>query len=457
MSSRQAPARQGSSPFRNVERATPEQMNRRAWWLILLNLVVPGAAQLVAGNRRLARIGLTATLSFWSLFLLLIIIGLINKSWVIWLATVPFLVGVLAVALFAYAVIFAVLTFDTLRLMRLGRLYNRERWIALSAIVLAGVLGTSAISYAGNVAGVQANFIGSIFNQGGFTSPVNGRYNIMLLGADAGADRFGIRPDSISVISIDAATGQAINVGIPRNLQRVSFSAGSPMLSVYPNGWDCGVECLINAIYKDTEDNHADLYPDAIKQGSTPGTEATRDAVEYVTGLEIQSYVLVDMSAFSALIDALGGVQIDVKERLPIGGQREDLSDVKGWLEVGNQKLNGYHALWYARSRHTTSDYDRMKRQHEVENAILQQMDPANVLTRFQQIASAGEKLVKTDIPSPMLSSYVDLAIKARTLGITSVSLVPPTIDVIHPNFDSIRALIKTAMVGPTASPTPEN
>ena len=457
MSARQAPARQGSSPFRNVERATPEQMNRRAWWLILLNLVVPGAAQLVAGNRRLARIGLTATLSFWALFLLLLGIGLVNKSWVIWLATVPFLVGVLAVALFAYALIFAVLTFDTLRLMRLGRLYNRERWIALGAIVLAGVLGTSAISYAGNVAGVQANFIGSIFNQGGFTSAVNGRYNIMLLGADAGADRFGIRPDSISVISIDAATGQAINVGIPRNLQRVSFSAGSPMLSVYPNGWDCGVECLINAIYKDTEDNHADLYPDAIKQGSTPGTEATRDAVEYVTGLEIQSYVLVDMSAFSALIDALGGVQIDVKERLPIGGQNSDLSDVKGWLEVGNQKLDGYHALWYARSRHSTSDYDRMKRQHEVENAILQQMDPANVLTRFQQIASAGEKLVKTDIPSPMLSSYVDLAVKARTLGITSVSLVPPTIDVIHPNFEEIHAMIKTAMAGPTASPTPEN
>jgi len=457
MSARQAPARQGSSPFRNVERATPEQMNRRAWWLILLNLVVPGSAQLVAGNRRLARIGLTATLSFWALFLLLLVIGLVNKSWVIWLATVPFLVGVLAVALFAYALIFAVLTFDTLRLMRLGRLYNRERWIALTAIVLAGVLGTSAISYAGNVAGVQANFIGSIFNQGGFTSAVNGRYNIMLLGADAGADRFGIRPDSISVISIDAATGQAINIGIPRNLQRVSFSAGSPMLSVYPNGWDCGVDCLINAIYKDTEDNHADLYPDAIKQGSTPGTEATRDAVEFVTGLEIQSYVLVDMSAFSALIDALGGVQIDVKERLPIGGQNEDLSDVKGWLEVCNQKLDGYHALWYARSRHTTSDYDRMKRQHEVENAILQQMDPANVLTRFQQIASAGEKLVKTDIPSPMLSSYVDLAIKARTLGITSVSLVPPTIDVIHPNFEEIHAMIKTAMAGPTASPTPEN
>ena len=129
-------------------------------------------------------------------------------------------------------------------------------------------------------------------NQGGFTSPVDGRYNIMLLGADAGSDRFGIRPDSISVISIDAATGAAVNIGIPRNLQHVGFSKGSPMNEIYPNGWNCGLECLINAIYKDVEDNHADAYPNATAKGSTPGTEATRDAVEYVTGLEIQSYVL---------------------------------------------------------------------------------------------------------------------------------------------------------------------
>jgi LCP family protein required for cell wall assembly len=256
------------------------------------------------------------------------------------------------------------------------------------------------------------------------------------------------------VISIDAATGQTVNIGIPRNLQRVSFSAGSPMLSIYPNGWNCGVDCLINAIYKTVEDNHADLYPDAKKRGSTPGTEATREAVEWVTGLEIQSYVLVDMSAFTALVDALGGVTIDVKERLPIGGQREDLSDVQGWIEVGNQHMNGFTALWYARSRHTTSDYDRMRRQKEVQEAILNQVEPVNVLTRFQQIAAAGEKLVRTDIPSPMLGRYVDLATQARSLGIESLELVPPTIDVVRPDFQAIRQLVQ-ASFAPKPSETP--
>ena len=422
-------------------------MNRRAWWLIVLALIVPGSAQLVAGNRKLARFGLTATLSLWALGLLLLILGLINKTWVLWLATVPFVMGLFAVILFAYAAIFAVLTLDALRLLKLGRLYSRERWIALAAILLTASLGTSGLAYAGNLAGVQSNLIGTIFNQGGLTTPVDGRFNIMLLGADAGADRFGIRPDSISVISIDAETGDAINIGIPRNMQHVSFSAGSPMLEVYPNGWDCGLECLINAIYKDVEDNHADLYPNATKQGSTPGTEATRDAVEWVTGLEIQSYVLVDMSAFSTLIDALGGIDINVKERLPIGGQNDDLSDVKGWIEAGQQHMNGYTALWYARSRHSTSDYDRMRRQHEVEQQVLNQFDPATVLTRFQAIAAAGKQMVRTDIPSAMLSQYVELAGKARSLGIKELSLVPPAIDVIHPSFSAIHEMVKKSFV----------
>ncbi len=450
------PRQRNVGPFHAIDRATPEQMHRRAWWLIALTLFVPGSAQLVAGNRKLARVGISATLGFWALIVFMVLLGLINKSWVIWLATLPVLIGILAVTLIAYAVLFAFLALDTLRLMKLGRLYNRERWITLTAIVLAGVLGTSAIGYAGNMAGVQANFIGSIFNQSGYTSPVDGRYNILLLGADSGRDRFGIRPDSMSVISIDAATGKAVNIGIPRNLQHVSFSAGSPMLTVYPKGWNCGFECLINAIFKDVTDNHEDLYPNAVKQGSSPGIEATKEAIEYVTGLKIQSYVMVDMAAFSSLIDALGGIEIDVKQRLPIGGQLDDLSDVKGWIEVGKQRLDGYHALWYARSRHSTSDYDRMKRQHEVEDAVLQQMDPANVLSRFQQIASAGEKLVKTNIPSGMLSQYVDLAIKAKSQGITSITLTPPTVDVVWPNFKEIRKLIQDEFKQ-SASPSPSN
>ena len=406
--------------------------------------MVPGSAQLVAGNRKLARVGITATLTFWAIALITIIVGLVDKNGLLFrLIPVNFVFGFLALVLGIYGFLFAVLAIDTLRLMRLGRLYKRERWIAFAGLALAAVLGTSGLSWAGSTAGVSAGALGSIFNQSGFTTPVDGRYNIMLLGADSGRDRFGIRPDSISVISINAATGQAVNIGLPRNLQHVGFVAGSPMLKVYPNGWNCGFECLINAIYKNVMDSHQDLYPDAVKHGSTPGVEATRDAVQYVTGLNIQSYVMVDMAAFSSLIDALGGIDINVQQRLPIGGQKDDLSDVKGWIEAGQQHMNGYTALWYARSRHSTNDYDRMRRQHEVEDQVLKQMDPANVLGRVQQIMSAGKELVKTDIPSGMLFEYKNLAGKAKAYGIKSLNITPPVYDPVYPNFGKIHADIQ--------------
>jgi anionic cell wall polymer biosynthesis LytR-Cps2A-Psr (LCP) family protein len=105
--------------------------------------------------------------------------------------------------------------------------------------------------------------------------------------------------------------------------------------------------------------------------------------------------------------------------------------------------MNGYTALWYARSRHSTNDYDRMRRQHEVEDQVLKQMDPANVLSRVQQIMSAGKELVKTDIPSGMLFEYKNLAGKAKAYGIKSLNITPPNYDPVYPNFSKIHADIK--------------
>ena len=441
------PQAQRPSPFRHVDRATPEQLRTRAWWLLGFTLIVPGLAQLVGGNRKLARFGLRATLTIWGLVAFLFVLGLINKGWAIWLVTLPFVGTAISWMLIAYSVIFLVLAFDALRLARLGRLFQRDKWIALGSFVLVASLGTYGISAAGNFVGAGTGAIGSIFNQQGFTAPIDGRYNILLLGSDAGSDRFGVRPDSISVVSIDAASGKTVTIGIPRNLQKVPFSAGSPLWSVYPNGWSCGVDCLINAIYKDTMDHHQDLYPNAVKQGSNPGIEATRDAVEGVTGLKIQSYVQIDMSEFARLIDALGGVDIVVKQDLPIGGQRDDASDAYEWLRASDkpQHLDGYHALWYGRSRHGTSDYDRMARQQQIQQAILKQMDPANVLGRFEQIASASKQLVMTDIPVGMLSSYVDLAAKAKKLGIKTLGLVPKNgFEPDVPDYNKIHDAVRT-------------
>lgn len=421
-------------------------MLKRAWWLLLLSFLVPGSAQLLAGNRKLARIALVATGLLWSVILLLALVALpFEGQWLAAIATQGWFLTGATFALVAYAVLYALIALDTLRLMQVGRMIPRDKWIA--TVVLLALAGTISTGFgaAANVTNSVGTMVSQIFAQKGFYAPSEGRYNILLLGADSGKDRFGIRPDSISVISVDAATGQAVNIGIPRNLQKVRFAADSPLRKVFPHGWSCGDSCLINAIYKEVSDNYADLYPDAEAKGSTPGVEATKDAVEWVTGLHIDSYVMIDMAAFAGLVDALGGVDINVKERLPIGGQRSDMSDVKGWIEVGQQHMDGYTALWYARSRHSTTDYDRMRRQREVEDALLDQAGPVNIAQHMGALANAAGKMVKTDIPSDMFGTYFNLARKAKELGLKKLELVPPTVNVVYPDFDGIRTMIQAA------------
>ena len=96
-----------------------------------------------------------------------------------------------------------------------------------------------------------------------------------------------------------------------------------------------------------------------------PGLLATTEAVEALTGLDIQYYVLVDLKGFRSLVDAVGGLDIAVQRRTPIGSQHE----IKGWIKAGNQHLDGYHALWYARSRANSTNYERMARQRCVVTA----------------------------------------------------------------------------------------
>jgi len=435
-----------TSPFRNPERATPQQMRTRAWLMLLMTILFPGTAQLVGGNRTLGRIAIRVTLFIYAFGALALLVTLIHRPWLLALLTLPLVGPVISWVVIGYAIYFFILMIDTLRLAQLGRLFPVDKWIALTAFALVGVLGSSSLVYAGNLMRVGTSTVNEIFSRVGFTGTIDGRYNILLVGSDAGPDRFGERTDSLSVMSIDANSGHASLIGIPRNLQKVPFVEGSPMRTIYPNGWSCGVNCLINAIYKDVMDNHQDLYPDAVKNGSNPGIEAVRDAVEGVTGLQIQSYVQINMDGFAKLIDALGGVDVMITQDLPVGGQLDDGSDATGWLRASDKPkhLDGYLALWFARSRHTTTDYSRMQRQHALENAILKQMNPSTILSRFEAIASASKDMVATDIPAGMLGEYIDLALKAKKYGIKTLELVPANgFEPDLPDYNKIHNAVK--------------
>ena len=196
-----------------------------------------------------------------------------------------------------------------------------------------------------------------------------------------------------------------------------------------------------------------ELYPNALDAGSSPGIEATKDAVSGITGLTVQFYVLINMEGFEELINALGGVDIKVTEQIPIGGDA-DGNGVEGWLEPGQQHLDGYHALWYARSRYGSAagDYSRMERQRELQAAILQQMTPSNVIARFQDIAASGSALAQTDIPQSMVGRFIDLAAKAKEYEPVRLELSPPEVVTEDPDYDRVLELVEAALAEATSA-----
>ncbi|MFJ4253052.1 LCP family protein [Microbacterium sp. NPDC090003] len=465
-------------PMRHPDSADAGAMAKRGWWLVALNVLIPGSAQIVAGNRRLGRIGLRATLLAWFLVIVTAGLALFARPVLLWLtvgagwfsALVLTLVQILLVV---YVVLWVVLTFDVLRMVRLVKVPTASRFaIPVVALILLGLVGGGA-AYAATVVGSTRNTISSIFGQSGPSLPPDdGYYNILLLGADSGDGRDSMRFDSISVVSVNADTGAVTITGIPRELPNAPFSEGSPMQELYPNGFEghgsstCGWNGWMNHVRNAAEvcrdDNGTGLYPDAQAQGSEPGIEATKDAAEGVLGIKIPYYVFVDMHGFADLVDALGGVDITVTERLPKGGPPEGWhgTDVNewaiGWIEPGAQHMDGDTAQWYARSRYTTSDWDRMKRQRELQAAILAQFTPQTVLTRFNEVAAAGTALISTDLPQDKLPEFFDLMMKAKELPVNTIELTPEQgVDEFQPDYSHIHEMIQQALHPPTPTPSP--
>jgi LCP family protein required for cell wall assembly len=441
-----------TSPIRTPDLRSTPTMTKRAWWLVGLNLLIPGSAQILAGNRRLGRFGVGTTFLLWGLGIGGIVVWFVARTVILSIVTNPIGLTVIQVVLAAYAVLWVVLTLDTLRLTRLIATAPAMRPAIAALSILALVATAGAAGYGAVSAGSARSAVSSIFAGNTMVAPVNGRYNILLLGGDAGPDRTGLRPDSTSVASIDAVTGATTIIGIPRNMEQIQFAKGSPLYGPFPKGYVCGDKCLIDYLYTYAEENKA-LYPAAASQGSSPGIEAMKDAAEGVTGLTIQYYGLIDMQGFSDLIDALGGVTIDVPARLEYGPVTA--TKPYGTFEAGTQKMNGYLALWYGRSRYKGSDYERMARQRVVQAAILKQFQPSIVLTKFQDIARAGAQVVKTDIPSAALPGFVDLADKARKRPVTQLELVPPAFDQARPDYAKIHAAVQAATTPPSATPAP--
>ncbi len=205
----------------------------------------------------------------------------------------------------------------------------------------------------------------------------DGKLNVLLVGADSGTGRWSLRTDTMILLEVDIATGRAAMYGIPRNLENVplppeSADAFPCHCFPYPN--------LLNGLWRDAVNRPAAYqYPgtDFVR-----GFKALEGAVGELTGLHVDGVVLVNLMGFVNLVNALGGVDINVPVRLRDSqySRPQDGKNITLDIKAGPQHMDGLTALAYARSRHQDSDYGRMARQQAVLLALRNDLHPCSLL-----------------------------------------------------------------------------
>jgi polyisoprenyl-teichoic acid--peptidoglycan teichoic acid transferase len=408
---------------------------RRAMALMLMTLVLPGSAQIVAGSRRIGWIALRTWFVTVVVLLATAVGGLLDHGLLIHLGTDTFWLFWLRMALMALAVGWALLFFDAWRIgqpltLSMG---HRRAVVGVNGMLCLAVAGS--LLFGAHLVGVQRHLVLAMFGDGQASDAYHGRYNVLLLGGDSGAGRWGLRPDSMTIASIDEDTGRTVLISLPRNMQNFPFARGSVMHEQFPDGFDAD---YLNGVSTWAEDN-TELFPDS----DHPGVDATIEAVEGITGLKMNYWAMVNLEGFKDLVDAVGGVTLNVRQSIPVGLPQDSFYS---HIDPGVQKLDGFETLWFARARYDSDDYSRMARQKCVMNAMLQQVSPQTAVRNFQQIAEASSAMISTNIPAGEVDTFVSLALKARGQKISTLSLVPPMINTADPDIKLIRSEVVKAI-----------
>lgn len=234
------------------------------------------------------------------------------------------------------------------------------------------------------------------------------RINILLTGINSSSIRSHALTDTMLVVSIDPTTGGMAMVSFPRDMARLPT----------PNGgrYDDKLNSLMT---------YANAHP---KEYPAGGMAALKDEIGYLLGAKIDYYASVDLEGFRKLIDKVGGVTVNVKTAIhdPVYGGWDKPGKIGFDISVGKHTLDGENALAFVRSRKTTSDFDRAKRQQQLLVALQNRLiDPA-MIPKLPGILQAATKTLKTNFPPDQLSAMLALARKTDEASIKRYVLGPP-------------------------------
>ncbi len=281
------------------------------------------------------------------------------------------------------------------------------------------------------------------------------RLNVLLIGTDQRPKEGTYNTDTLIVVSIDPGTKQVAMFSLPRDTVDVPVPPGPARQAfgaVYTK--------KINAWFTSVR-NRADLFPGT---DVTRGYNGLKAIIGNLYGLDIKYFVEVNFEGFKSVVDALGGVTINVQ--IPVVDDRypgDSGSLERIYIPSGIQHMDGAQALQYARSRHTSSDFDRGQRQQRVLLSLKEQADPQALIPRLPELVNALKRAVRTDLPVDQLDELLGLASQVDTKDIRSYVFAPPLYGqeilnsprgyIIEPIVDKIRAAVSTAF---TANPADE-
>jgi LCP family protein required for cell wall assembly len=283
----------------------------------------------------------------------------------------------------------------------------------------------------------------------------DGRFDLLLLGSDAGPNRWSRRMDVMLLVEIDVKTGKTAMIGLPRNLTNAPFPPGSARDAVA-----CGcLRGLLNEAYVEATIRHPDRWPGT---GAAEGIGAVRAMVSELTGRPVDAVLVADLWGVIKVVDAMGGIDINVPTRLYDPAYPDPiLHRMVLDIPAGKQHFDGRTALAYARSRHSTSDYSRMARQQTLLLAIREDIGPKTIL-RAPDLFNAAKGFVWTDLPRSSLPNLVSLFGKASDATVKHLRIVPPTYPSwltpmgIHKIQVAIAKLLGTPIPpAPTTPPSP--
>ena len=250
------------------------------------------------------------------------------------------------------------------------------------------------------------------------TATPSGRVTMLFTGVDSAMTRSTRPYDSLMVVSYDPKDNTVQMVSIPREIAAFPFYWGG----------------------RDKASDWITYMPNYLRSGHIKGAPdsnyiALVKEIQFLVGVHIDYWAVMNLQGFVQMVDAMGGIDINAQAVTDPVYDWLDMKHFGVFIKAGQQHLNGAYALAYARSRHNSggSDYQRAARQQQVMLALLKTMSQPGMIFQLNNLISrvgSNVEVGSTDAKKPfkpsMVADYIADAEAVPSNNFTNLVLGPP-------------------------------